>query len=156
MDTHFIQMRSFPLLLTLAAAGCASEQPKLGARNIDSPRADSDTVAAIPGAVQLARADSLERLDPEREARIAIARGDLRFLAVCGYACIPAGVSRDSLPPSDSLAIREDSVHKIPGTSDALGPGVMRLNSAAGTYAARYNRLILVHRRARRASRSAT
>ena len=47
------------------------------------------------------RADSLAALDPAKEVEKAIDRGDLRFIAVCGYACFPPGVD-----PDDSIVIR--------------------------------------------------
>ena len=84
-------------------------------------------------------------------------RGDLRFIGVCGYACMPLGVPLDSaLRTADSLALR-DSLQRIFGTSDAvLNQDVARLNSQAAKYAARYNRVIWARRLAIRASRPAT
>jgi hypothetical protein len=94
------------------------------------------------------RADSLSRLDPVREARAAIARGEIHFLAVCGYACMPAGVPLDSIRSSnDSLALQADSLRAIPGTSDAVfNDDVARLNEVAAEYVKRYNRVIWEYR----------
>jgi hypothetical protein len=95
--------RLFILLLALSSVACDASQRR--------SRVSPDT----PRSPELAsRADSLERLDPEREARAAIEHGDLRFLAVCGYSCMPVGVPLDSaLHSADSLAVREDSVHSV-------------------------------------------
>ena len=123
----------------LAAVGCS--QPRSGVPGRDTARSGSPELAA--------RADSLERLDPEREARAAIALGDLRFLAVCGFACIPVGVPLDSVrQTSDSLAVRGDSIRTIPGTSDAIvNQDVERLNNVARVYASRYNSVIWERRK---------
>jgi hypothetical protein len=116
--------------------------------------------AVLAGESDIARrADSLARLDPEREAGAAIARGDLRFIAVCGYVCIPIGVPFDSVSHSpDSLAVRTDSLRAIYGTSDGISnQDVARLNEVAADYGRRYNRIILDRRsRLRDASRPAT
>ena len=91
------------------------------------------------------RADSLLALRPEDEARRAIARGDLRFLADCGDACMPSGVPLDSAARSrDSLAVgRLDSLHLIKSTSDdVINADAARLNDVASDFATRYNRVI--------------
>ena len=126
------------------------------------PPADSSTPVTPPpgrdaaGSPELAqRADSLSKLDAEAEARAAIARGDLRFIAVCGFACLPPGVPMDSARSSrDSLALRGDSLLTIAGTSDAVvNQDVARLNDVAAAYARRYNRLIWERRVALRLER---
>jgi hypothetical protein len=49
---------------------------------------------------------------------------------------------------SDSLAVRGDSVRRIPGTSDAvMNQDVERLNRVAAAYASRYNRVIWERRK---------
>lgn len=143
-------MRYLTLLLTLAAAGCGS-QPHSGVKSHDTAETAGPSSANVRGPTSelAARADSLGRLDPGVEARAAIARGDLRFLAVCGFACVPVGIPMDSAAKtSDSLAVRGDSVRRIPGTSDAIvNEDVDRLNRVASAYATRYNRVIWAHRR---------
>jgi hypothetical protein len=123
-------VRSLALLLVLVSAGCRL-QPR--------PTAVPDARAELAQ-----RADSLAALDPEDEAREAIARGDLRFLATCGFACLPTGIDRPA------ARIPQDSLHIIAGTSDAVtSEEVARLNAVAREYASRYNQVILEARRAR-------
>jgi hypothetical protein len=119
--------RPFALALLLAAA-CASAQ----------------TSGNAPSSELTRRADSLASLDPRGEARAAINRGDLRFVGVCGFACLPVGVPLDSLRMSpDSMAGRGDSLRIIAGTSDAVvSQDVARLNEVARRYAQPYNRVI--------------
>ena len=116
------------------------------------------SVARFDHSPELARrADSLVRLNPTREARAAIARGDLRFLAFCTDACRPVGVPLDSaISAGDRPALQEDSTVAIAGTSDAIINGDMaRLDSVAGAYAARYNQVIWHYRaRSHRAERA--
>jgi len=102
------------------------------------------------------RADSLLALRPEDEARRAIARGDLRFPADCGDACMPSGVPLDSAARSpDSLALSSlDSLHVIEGTSDnVINADVARLNDVASDFTTRYNRVIWRERLRRRRTR---
>ena len=101
------------------------------------------------GVVSKSIADSLTRLDPLVQADSAIARGDLRYLAVCGYVCFPPGVPLDSIAASsDSLSIRQDSTRHIPGTSDHItDPEMARLNRIASDFAFAYNRRIVARRR---------
>jgi hypothetical protein len=149
-------MRLFILLLALSSLACDGDQRRSPVPSPDTLDSASTSVTGIPNrSPELAsRADSLERLDPEREARAAIARGDLRFLAVCGYACMPVGVPLDSaLRSADSMAVRKDSVHAVAGTSDFIvNQDVDRLNRVAGKYAARYNRVIWARRKELRPS----
>jgi len=78
-----------------------------------------------------ARADSLQRLDPNVEAVKAFQRGDLRLVEVCGYLCLTPGV----LP-----GFRATGLMRIEGTSDAWdGEDAYRLNHVAGRYAREYN-----------------
>lgn len=104
-------------------------------------RADADAIPdRSPDAA--ARAESLSALDPVAEARRAILRGDLRFLAVCGYTCIPVGIDLTS----SGVAIL-DSLRAIEGTTDAPpNDDVVRLNQTAAQYAGAYNRVIAAHR----------
>ena len=90
------------------------------------------------------RADSIEALDPATEVRKAIDRGDVRFIAICGYACFPPGVDlRDS---TVTVAIRSRALHYVEGTSDGItSEAVARLNIVAAAYAERYNRLLARH-----------
>jgi hypothetical protein len=98
-----------------------------------------------PGPPAIAqRAESIAALDPASELRKALNRGDLRFIAVCGYVCVPPGVDLN-----DSVvvrAIRARDMHYIEGTSDAVGSeAVARLNTVGADYAERYNRLLALH-----------
>jgi hypothetical protein len=125
-----------------AAAGANSTPPSLGLP------AHSPDIAR--------RADSLLALHPADEARRAIARGDLRFLADCGDACMASGVPLDSAARSpDSLAVSSlDSLHVIEGTSDnVINADVARLNDVASDFATRYNRVIWRERLRRRRMR---
>jgi hypothetical protein len=73
--------------LTLTLLACGNGQRPSADRESPSTAADTGPEPGPPArSPELAvRADSLARLDPKREARAAIARGDLRFIAVCGY-----------------------------------------------------------------------
>jgi hypothetical protein len=138
-------MRYFRALLVLwTVVGCrANHQTDSGVA--DSPPSEAPASVLSERAPELAqRADSLAKLNPEREARAAIARGDLRFIAVCGYACVPVGIPLDRvLRTRDSLALRSDSLRSIDGTSDSIvNEDVARLDEVAARYAGSYNRLI--------------
>ena len=104
------------------------------------------------------RADSLGALDPSREAMAAIRRGDLRYLAVCRLTCVPIGIPPDtvcllqrcvSAAPAEVRAIEETNL-------PLMNADVIRLDSIAARYGARYNRWIHEYRRRRPASRPAT
>lgn len=90
-----------------------------------------------------ARADSLERLDPARELAAALRRGDRRFIGVQGYVRVAPGLAL-----GDPLYPKQDAMHVIEGTSDAIwAPEVERLNRVSAAYAERYNRLLHEHLR---------
>ena len=94
-----------------------------------------------------ARADSLAALDPAHEFRLALQRHDLRFVAVCGYACFPP-LDTATAPWSDLDLTNRVTV---PGTSDEIAnDDVARLNSVAHAYALRYNRLLVAYLRQHR------
>ena len=95
----------------------------------------------------VARADSLERLDPRRELAAALRRRDWRFIGIQGYA-----VSVPGVPDRDPLYPAQVAMNVVSGTSDGVwAPEVARLNRAGWAYAERYNRLLLRElRRARR------
>ena len=96
------------------------------------------------------RADSIEALNPATEVRKAIDRGDVRFIAICGYACYPPGV--DLTDSTVTVAIRSRAFHYVEGTSDAImSEAVARLNIVAAAYAERYNRLLARHLHVREA-----
>ena len=159
MAPDFGGMRLFILLVALGSMACGGDQ-RSRVTIADTIRAATDeAVRTSNRSPELAsRADSLERLDPEQEAHAAIARGDLRFLAVCGYVCLPVGVPWESiLRSADSSAVRGDRVRGIPGTSDSIrNEDVARLNTVAADYAARYNHVIWTRLKGIRASRPAT
>lgn len=153
-------MRSVLAILAVVLLGCQTSVPdrdSTASSNSDARQVVSNSRIPEHSPELAARADSLARLDPEVEAHAAIARGDLRFIAVCGYACMPSGVPLDSaMRTRDSLALR-DSLRSIPGTSDAIfNQDVARLNTEAHEYATRYNRIIWAHRVALRRSRPVT
>jgi hypothetical protein len=143
--SNFPPMRYFPALLLLwTVVGCRANH-RTDSLSADSPGPDAPaTASSMRSPVLARRADSLAKLDPQREARAAIARGDLRFIAVCGYVCVPVGVPLDrALRTRDSLAVRSDSLRIVLGTSDGIAnEDVARLNDVAAQYASRYNRLI--------------
>ncbi len=86
----------------------------------------------------VARADSLRKLDAIQEARAAIGRGDLRYVAVCGYTCVPVGIDLNG-PGATGL----DSLRFVEGTSDAPeNEDAVQLNVTAAAYATAYNRVI--------------
>jgi hypothetical protein len=121
--------------------GCNSQHAN-EQRVADTVPRRSDTVATGSGRdldqTLVRRADSLAALDPQRELEAALARGDRRFIAICGYACNPPGLTNRQLS-----SIRPEQLNKIDGTSDNLTPGVARLNTAAYDYALKYNTLLL-------------
>ena len=145
MASNTLMMRCVPAFLVLwIVAGCRAEQPS-DSRAADVPSSQATETGLPKHAPELARrADSLAKLDPEREAREASARGDLRFIAVCGYACEPVGVPLDrALRTRDSLAFRGESLRSIVGTSDDIvNKDVAQLNEVATWYARRYNQVI--------------
>ena len=86
------------------------------------------------------RADSIAALDPSRELRLALARKDERFIGVCGYACLPVGLT------SEQIARWPGPLNVVQGTSDAPpDDDAIRLNRVAGDYATRYNKLLAAH-----------
>ena len=88
------------------------------------------------------RADSLARLEPANELRVALERGDRRCIAVQGYLALPALMPVDSLKAAWPILCAY-GMNVIPGTSDFVTPGVKRLNDVAFDYGLRYNRLLL-------------
>ena len=75
--------------------------------------------------------------DPQADARDAVGRGDLRFVAVHGFTVEFPGL----LPPAPRE--REPAYIIIEGTSDGVQSEVDRaLNAAARAYAERYNAII--------------
>ena len=145
MTSNFPVMRYVPALLVLwTVVDCRVDQHS-DSRVADTSRSEAPASVRPDRSPELAqRADSLAKLDPEREARAAIAQGDLRFIAVCGYVCVPVGVPLGrALRTRDSLAVRSDSLRIVLGTSDGIANAdVERLNDVAAKYAGRYNRLI--------------
>jgi len=158
MASNFLSMRGVvTLTLVMFLASCRAARKN--SVSADSTSSLGQTRHAFPAhSPELARrADSLAKLDPESEARRAIARGDLRFIGVCGYVCVPVGIPLDSATGSrDSLATSTDSLHLIDGTSDNIAnDDVARLNEVAARYARRYNRIIWARRAKPPASRPA-
>jgi hypothetical protein len=85
---------------------------------------------------------AIEGADAVADARQAIERGDLRFLAVGGYAESLPGV--DSVPDRSELVKRAGGKPRlIEGTGGGFDvPGKARLNELAVGYASAYNRVI--------------
>ena len=141
-------------LVAFALAGCtgSGEAPRGTSSATDSLPGDTSLVSETthPGLVPIparspdlsARADSLERLDPELEVQAAIARGDRRLVGICGYVCHPPGVPRERAAEYAS----PERMKTIAGTSDAIvNADMARLGRIAGSYAERYNRRMLAH-----------
>jgi hypothetical protein len=125
-------MRAFPMMSTLAILLACEPQSNSG--NARAIRDRSPELAA--------RADSLRALDPTKEARAAIERGDLRYVGVCGYTCVPVGIDLNG-PGATAL----DSSRWVEGTSDAPeNDDAVRLNVTAAEYATTYNRVIELER----------
>ncbi|MDB4875295.1 MAG: hypothetical protein JWM41_1741 [Gemmatimonadetes bacterium] len=101
------------------------------------------------------RADSLAALDPVKEAREAAGRGDFRYLAVCGTACVPIGLAADTVCLLQGCAsVRPEETHPIAGMEmPVMNADVARLDSVAGRYGARYNHVIREYRNKRLARR---
>jgi hypothetical protein len=112
-------------------------------------------VPLLAGAVLLAAGGELLASDDDAVAELrafiavpvnhrlesALAKGDVRFLGVYGYALEVPGV-----PKSETDRISTNGVLPIPGTSDALvSEEHGTLNDEAREYAAQYNRLLLGH-----------
>lgn len=81
----------------------------------------------------------LKDANPEADAANAIARGDLRFLAVSGFSTDVPGVPM----PKENSFVRTHGVRLIPGTSD--NPVSIELQVVAVRYAERYNKHLLDH-----------
>jgi hypothetical protein len=75
----------------------------------------------------------------ETDARAAIARGDVRLLAVYGITVEVPGVDTNVATLRQQYGLR-----MLEGTSDAIkGPQDLRLNENARKYAKKYNRIII-------------
>lgn len=81
----------------------------------------------------------LKDANPEADAANAIARGDLRFLAVSGFTTDVPGVPM----PRENSFVRTQGIRVIPGTSD--NPVSIELQVLAVRYAERYNKHLLDH-----------
>ena len=94
------------------------------------------------------RADSLAALNPVREARAAIARGDLRYLAVCRIECTAIGIHPDSICLLGQCeSERRSAVLTIEGTEGFESmPDVLRLDSIVTAYGIRYNAEVHAYR----------
>jgi hypothetical protein len=91
---------------------------------------------------------SLNRLNIDAavsDARKAIAKGDLRLLAVMGYTTeIPVNNSGLEMVERFNTAVKSNEVSVIEGTSDTpAGPQCAELNKRARRYAEIYNKEIL-------------
>ena len=151
-------MHRLPVLFAIVVVAACNDPGEAPASRVASPASEARPAIPASSPDLARRADSLERLDPRAEAQAAIRRGDLRFVAVCGYTCKPLGIPVDSASWSpDSLALSPDSLRQIAGTSDNIvNADIGRLNRVAAEYASRYNPLIWQQRIALRRSRPAT
>lgn len=85
----------------------------------------------------------------EADVRNAIAKGDLRFVGVCGFA-----VDIPGLKDSEKHLVTPQGVKVIAGTTDATNdPAEHAFNTAAESYALTYNRLLKEHLRERENTR---
>ena len=135
-------------------------QPALP-RRIEATRDDArvrllvDDWAMVPGAVAvedelspdriLARAlDGLRLDDPAADMRERAAGGDLRPVAVCGFACLAPGYG-----PEGGAAGRTEDMRILDGTGDVvMGEAHLALKHRAHAYAEAYNRALQAWRQA--------
>jgi hypothetical protein len=89
-----------------------------------------------------------ERANPEKDCQRAIARHDLRFVGVAGYALDVPGVA-----DYQTRYWKSNGVKVITGTSDI---GEREFNDAARAYASRYNAALLKYLAPHRSSNAKT
>jgi len=104
-----------------------------GGQSINPQRSEADE-EAVPAELR-----RLKDANPEADAANAIARGDLRFLAVGGFTTDVPGVPM----PKENSFVRTHGVRVIPGTSD--NPVSIELQVLAVRYAERNNKHLLDH-----------
>jgi hypothetical protein len=109
---------------------------------VNASVAQAQADVAVSEAALFARADSLARLDPERELRVALDHVDRRCIGVQSYLASPAGIPLDSLQAVWPVLCAY-GMYVIPGGSDVVSPGVARLGAVTWEYGAQYNRLLL-------------
>jgi hypothetical protein len=87
--------------------------------------------------------------DPVKDFAAAKAKGDIRFLAMMGYARFVPGV-----PDYDQKYAKVVGVKIIPGTTDAIKSDEQRrLQDAVQSYAERYNKLVVEYLSKRKGKR---
>ena len=103
----------------------------------DAPRAADELLAQALGALSLD--------DPAADLRARVAAGDLRPVAVCGFACLAPGYGPqggDMTAPADARI--------LDGSGDAvMGERHLQLKARAEAYARAYNRALAAWRDAR-------
>jgi hypothetical protein len=134
-------------LAVILAVACKRKDVSSVDRYGEVPEPIASGHVFIPAADSLdarRRADSLAALNPTREARAAIARGDLRYVALCQLACVVIGVVPDSICLlGDCAPARQGSVITINGAGMLSNrTDLVRLDSIAGVYGTRYNRIL--------------
>jgi len=139
------------LLAFLLTVACAQKPSQSVDRDLerygDVPKPIPNGYIAFPPRDSLEirrRADSVAALDPTREARAAIARGDTRYVAICAFTCVVIGLLPDSIClAQDCAGLRRSEVLTIEGTEmSPLSSDVARLDSITTVYGARYNAIL--------------
>lgn len=106
-----------------------------------SVSSDSDNSISSDRSQSLTDLKRLAASNPETDFAAARAAGDLRFLAMRGYALIVPGV-----PDYAHKYSKVVGVNVIRGTTDAITSDEQRrLQDAVQRYAERYNKLVLHH-----------
>jgi hypothetical protein len=105
----------------------------------DSDR--NDAARSRENATILANLRKLAQSNPVKDFAAAKQNGDLRLLAVMGYARVVPGV-----PEYDKKYAKYIGVKVIPGTTDAItSPEQGRILDAVDSYAVKYNRLVIAY-----------
>jgi hypothetical protein len=125
-------MRSAVLFLT-ACLACNAGAGQLAIPAPSLRRPETDELDSW----YLRQADSLRVLNPEAEAAVAVARGDLHLYGVMGFALIVPG-------REDDWITYPFGVYKFPATSEFIQSDAQgRYQEAAFAFATRYNRVVL-------------
>lgn len=122
-------------------AVAALQRPRPTMQSATAPR--STVIVPYDTTELRARADSLRHLDPVREARAALARGDERYLAACGRECIAIGLDADTVCLAANCALAAKEAHAVPGAEQpAVNEVARQFLSVAKAYGARYNEIV--------------
>lgn len=122
-------MRSLLLLIALASFSLLGDVVKASETGVPQRKALHFSAA------------EMDRRNPERDARVAIKKGDLDFVGVYGLTVLIPGAQEYYDAHQNSVGVKV-----IKGTSDYVENNkVQRLNEAGQRYARRYNLVILKH-----------